>query len=81
MNCSKRNGEYPDIWKDKITTPILKTYSTTYMNDVRNISGVLDCDKILETLLSELIMSDIEENLEKKTQYGNRNRKSLNHNI
>ena len=78
LNCSIRNGEYPDIWKDEIATPIPKTHPTSSINDLRNISGLLNCDKISETMLAELIMSDIEQNLD-SSQFGNRKGKSINH--
>ena len=78
INCSIRYGDYPDIWKDEIATPIPKAYPTTSIGDLRNISGLLNCDKITETLISELIMCDIEKSLD-SAQYGNRKGRSINH--
>ena len=78
LNCSIRNGDYPDIWKDEIATPIPKAYPTSSISDLRNISGLLNFDKVSETLISELIMSDIENSLD-SAQIGNRKGRSMNH--
>ena len=78
VNCSISTGSYPKIWKEELATPIPKSYPTQKLSDLRNISGLLNCDKITETLLSELITSDMEDNID-STQYGNRKGKSINH--
>ena len=56
VNCSISTGSYPKIWKEELATPIPKSYPTQKLSDLRNISGLLNCDKITETLLSELII-------------------------
>ena len=48
------------------------------VTDLRNISGLLNCDRIMETLLAELMTSDMEANLD-QSQYGNRKGLSINH--
>ena len=78
FNCIVLTGSYPNIWKEELATPIPKSYPTEKLSDLRNISGLLNCDKIFESLLSELIISDMEKNMD-TTQYGNRKGKSINH--
>ena len=78
INCSILSGQYPDIWKIEIATPIPKTYPTLRITDLRNISGLLNCDKIAEKLISELIMEDMKNHMD-KAQYGNMKKKSINH--
>ena len=78
FNCIVLTGSYPNIWKEELATPIPKSYPTEKLSDLRNISGLLNCDKIFESLLSELIISDMEKNMD-PTQYGNRKGKSINH--
>ena len=51
LNCSIKTGQYPDIWKIEVATPIPKAYPTTKLTYLRNISGLLNSDKIFETLL------------------------------
>ena len=78
INCSIKSGQYPDIWKAEIATPIPKTHPMLEVTDLRNISGLLNCDRIMETLLAELMTSDMEANLD-QSQYGNRKGLSINH--
>ena len=78
INCSIRTGDYPQIWKEEIATPIPKVSPTLKLSDLRNISGLLNFDKIAETLISELIISDMEAKMD-PAQYGNRKGKSINH--
>ena len=78
INCSIKLGQYPTLWKAEIATPIPKTHPTLEVTDLRNISGLLNCDRIMETLLAELIISDMEEKLD-PSQYGNRKGRSINH--
>ena len=78
INCSIKTGKYPDIWKVELATPIPKTHPTSKLSDLRNISGLLNCDKISETLISELILSDMKNNID-SAQYGNTRGRSINH--
>ena len=50
INCSIKLGQYPTLWKAEIATPIPKTHPTLEVTDLRNISGLLNCDRIMETL-------------------------------
>ena len=78
LNCSIKTGQYPDIWKVEVATPIPKTYPTSKLTDLRNISGLMNSDKIFETLLAELIMCDMQKNID-PSRYGNMKGKSINH--
>ena len=55
-----------------------KSKSNLEVTDLRNISGLLNCDRKAESLLAELIMSDMENVLD-KSQFGNRKSRSINH--
>ena len=59
INTSIRRGEYPQIYKYEVCTPVPKKYPPQTISEVRNISGLLTFDKILEKLISELIISDM----------------------
>ena len=59
------------MWKEEIATPIPKAYPTSKISDLRNISGLLNCDKICESLFAEIILSDMEKNID-SSQFGNR---------
>ena len=78
INTSIRRGEYPDIYKFEISTPVPKNHPPETTSDMRNISGLLTFDKIFESLLSELIISDMKPNLD-PAQYGNQPGISIQH--
>ena len=70
INTSVRLGEYPNIYKFEICTPVSKSYPPQTTSQVRNISGLLTFDKIMEKLISELIISDMSSSFD-PSQYGN----------
>ena len=61
INCSIRTRQYPDIWKEEIATPIPKTQPILEVTDLRNISGLLNSDRVAEKLIAELMLSDMED--------------------
>ena len=69
---------YPVIWKEEIATPIPKITPILEITDLRNTSGLLNCGRIMETLIAELIISDMEAVLD-PSQFGNRKGRSINH--
>ena len=78
FNSSVARGEYPRIYKFEVSTPVPKRFPTTSTSDLRNISGLLNFDKILEKLLSELMISDMQSTLD-PAQYGNQRGISIQH--
>ena len=70
--------EYPQIYKYEICTPVPKTNPPQTTSEVRNISGLLNFDKIMEKLLSELIISDMSSSVD-PSQYGNQRGVSIQH--
>jgi hypothetical protein len=78
INTSVRRGEYPQLYKFEVCTPVPKCYPTQTTSQVRNISGLLTFDKIAEKLISELIISDMSESVD-PSQYGSQNGVSIQH--
>ena len=78
INCAILTADYPVIWKEEIATPIPKKHPTLRLEDLRNINGLLNCNKIAEKFIAELIISDIEKNID-PAQYGNTKGKFVNH--
>ena len=78
INTSIIRGEWPDSWKLEVSTPIPKEFPPNDVSQLRNISGLKICDKITEELLSELIVSDMKENLD-PSQYANQPGVSIEH--
>ena len=78
INVSIRRGEYPQIYKYEVCTPVPKAYPPQNTSQIRNISGLLTFDKIMEKLISELIISDMSKNID-PAQYGNQKGLSIQH--
>ena len=78
INTTIRRGEYPQIYKNEICTPVPKCRPPKTTADMRNISGLLTFDKILEKLISEMIISDMSDHID-PSQYGNQTGVSIQH--
>ena len=78
INSSIRRGEYPKLYKFEISTPVPKKYPPRNTSEIRNISGLLTYDKIMETVLAELMILDMKPNMD-PTQYGNQKGVSIQH--
>ena len=78
INSSIRRGEYPELWKYEISTPVPKKYPPKNISDMRNISGLLTYDKITEKLLAELMIRDMKPKSD-PSQYGNQRGISIQH--
>ena len=76
MEC--RRGKYPKIFKYQISTPVPKQYPPQKTSEMRNISGLLTFDKIMETLLVDLMILDMKPKMDPK-QYGNQKGISIQH--
>ena len=78
FNTSLLQGEYPRIYKFESCTPVPKKYPVIKMENMRNIAGLLTADKVLEKLLSELIISDMKDKAD-VAQFGNQKETSIQH--
>ena len=78
LNTSVGRGEYPEIYKFEVSTPVPKIYPTEKVSQLRNISGLFNFDKVFEKLLAELMISDMAVKLD-PAQYGNQRGMSIQH--
>ena len=76
-SCIKR-GEYPNIYKFEVCTPVPKKFPPQSTKDLRNISGLKNFDRIMEKLISQLIISDMETSMD-PGQFGNSRGISIQH--
>ena len=77
-NTALLKGEYPNIYKIETCTPVPKVYPTETLSQLRNISGLLNFDKIFEKLIAQLIISDMEAKID-KAQFGNQKGIGIDH--
>ena len=66
------------ICKLEIVTPVPKEYPPKEIDHLRNISGLLNLDKIAEKLITRLIIYDMKHNLD-PSQYANQKGISIQH--
>ena len=78
FNTGLKRGEYPDIYKFEVCTPVPKLHPTQTTAQLRNISGLFNFDKVYEKLISQLIISDMEAKLD-PAQFGNQKGISIQH--
>ena len=78
FNTGMRRGEYPRIYKYEISTPVPKCYPTEKVSQLRNISGLMNFDKIYEKLISQMIISDMADHMD-PSQFGNQKGLSIQH--
>ena len=78
INTSIKRGEYPQLYKFEISTPVPNSYPPKNTSEISNISGLLTFDEIMEKLISELIISDMSSSMD-PAQYGNQNGISIQH--
>ena len=77
-NTGTEKGEWPNIWKYEIVTPVPKIYPPNTVEDLRKISGTKNFSKVYEALLSDTLIEDISPTLD-PSQYGNQKGLSIQH--
>ena len=70
FDASVKRGQYPKIYKFEVCSPVPKIHPPKNLTQLRNISGLLNFDKIYEKLLATMMISDMEEKMD-PFQYGN----------
>lgn len=78
INSGLRNGQYPDIYKKEISTPVPKVFPSEKVSDMRNISGLFNFDKIMEKMITDIMAADMKSKLD-PSQYGNDKGTSIEH--
>ena len=77
-NSLIQQGCWPDISKLEIVTPVPKTYPMKNIDDLRNISGLLNLEKRSEKIISKMLISDMKVNID-PLQYANQKGLSIQH--
>ena len=77
-NLSISSGVFPDRWKTATITPLPKVKDVTEMGELRPVSLTNDLGKILEGLITKVMIADIKDNIDHR-QYGNLKGRSTSH--
>ena len=78
INDSIQQGCWPDILKLEIVTPVPKVFPPKQIDDLRNISGLINLDKIAEKIISKMMIEDMRKHID-PSQYANQKGVSINH--
>ena len=78
VNASIRQGCWPDILKLEMVTPVPKKFPPKSIDELRNISGLLNLDKIAEKIISKMIISDMRKQID-PSQFANKKGLSIQH--
>ena len=78
INTSIRQGCWPNIFKLEVVTPVPKQFPPKNIDELRNISGLLNLDKIAEKIIAKMMISDMIENID-PSQYANQKGLSFQH--
>ena len=76
-NCIQ-SGTWPDYLKHEMVTPIPKVPHPKVIDDLRNISGLMNVNKVMEKVTSKWIISDMKKKMD-PAQFGNRKGVSIQH--
>jgi hypothetical protein len=70
INSMIRQGCWPDILKLETVTPVPKENPPKSVEQLRNISGLLNLDKIAEKIISKMMISDMKNQID-PSQFAN----------
>ena len=78
INSSIVQGVWPSILKLEIVTPVAKVFPPKSMDQLRNISGLLNLDKVAEKIIAKMMISDMKSKID-PSQYANQEGLSIQH--
>ena len=78
INSSIKLGAWSKLWKCESVTPVPKVFTPKSPEELRNISGLLNFDRVFEKLISQLVIADMEKHMD-PAQFGNQRGISVQH--
>ena len=78
INTAVKTGIWPDFLKMEIVTPVPKVSQPKCIDDLRNISGLMNMKKVIEKLICKLIISDMKDKMD-ASQFANQKGVSVDH--
>ena len=78
INNAIMSGIWPDFLKMEVVTPVPKVSQPKCIDDLRNISGLMSMNKVMEKLICKLIISDMKSKMD-PSQYANQKGVSVDH--
>ena len=78
INDSIQQGQWPSLFKSEIVTPVRKVPNPKDIDDLRNISGLMNLNKVMEKVVCPLIAQDMRNSFD-KSQFANQPGLSTQH--
>ena len=78
INTGLRVGQWPKMYKRETITPIPKQFPPLNRDMLRPIANLCNLNKIMEKVISEMVISDMRKTLD-PSQYRNQENKSIQH--
>ena len=78
INSMIRQGCWPEILKLETVTPVPKENPPKSVEQLRNISGLLNLDKIAEKIISKMMIADMKDQID-PSQFANQKGLSIQH--
>ena len=76
-NCIQQ-GVWPDVFKVEIVTPVKKVPNPQDIDDLRNISGLLNLNKVMEKIICKFMIEDLKASMD-PSQFANTRGLSTQH--
>ena len=76
-NCIMQ-GVWPEVFKVEIVTPVKKVPNPQNIDDLRNISGLLNLNKVMEKIICQLMVEDLKASMD-PSQFANAKGLSTQH--
>ena len=78
INDCIQQGQWPRLFKSEIVTPVRKVPNPKDLDDLRNISGLMNLNKVMEKVVCPLIAEDMKSSFD-KSQFANQPGLSTQH--
>ena len=78
INDAVQQGYWPDFLKLEFVTPVPKATHLKSIDDLRNISGLMNINKVMEKLICNLVFSDMKQSMD-QSQFANQKGLSVQH--
>ena len=78
INFCLKKGTYPKLWKLESVTPVPKIFPPEKLKDLRKISGLPHCAKVMDKVISNFVIKDMAPSRD-VAQYGNEKKLSAQH--
>ena len=78
INSGIQLGQWPKVYKHELMTPVPKQFPPDTIDRLRLIANLVNLNKIMEQIISQMLISDMMQSIDKK-QFGNQKHLGIQH--